>query len=48
MVTDDLRHRRLEVIAKHMDTEVTQEFDRTLATFNGHSPTSDTTTCATT
>ena len=36
MVTDDLRHRRLEVIAEHVDTEVTQEFDRTLATFNGH------------
>ena len=36
MIDDDLRQRRLEVIREHMDTEVTQEFDRTLATFNGH------------
>ncbi|RDH79028.1 ester cyclase [Mycolicibacterium moriokaense] len=36
MLDDDLRRRRLEVIREHMDTEVTQEFDRTLATFNGH------------
>ena len=36
MITDELRDRRLEVIREHMDTEVTQEFDRTLATFNGH------------
>jgi steroid delta-isomerase-like uncharacterized protein len=36
MITDDLRDRRLEVISEHMDTEVTKEFDRTLATFNGH------------
>ena len=36
MISDDLRRRRLEVIAEHMDTEVTKEFDRTLATFNGH------------
>ena len=36
MVSDDLRQRRLEVIREHMDTEVAQEFDRTLATFNGH------------
>ncbi|MGZ6777473.1 MAG: ester cyclase [Mycobacterium sp.] len=36
MIDDDLRRRRLEVISEHMDTEVTQEFDRTLATFNGH------------
>jgi steroid delta-isomerase-like uncharacterized protein len=36
MISDDLRQRRLEVIREHMDTEVTQEFDRTLATFNGH------------
>ena len=35
-ISDDLRQRRLEVIREHMDTEVTQEFDRTLATFNGH------------
>ena len=36
MIDDDLRQRRLELIREHMDTEVTQEFDRTLATFNGH------------
>ena len=36
MIADDLRQRRLETISEHMDTEVTQEFDRTLATFNGH------------
>lgn len=36
MLTDELRERRLEVIREHMDTEVTKEFDRTLATFNGH------------
>lgn len=37
MITDDLRDRRLEVIREHMDTEVTQEFDRTLATFKNDS-----------
>ena len=36
MLNDELRERRLEVIREHMDTEVTKEFDRTLATFNGH------------
>ena len=36
MITDDLRQRRLAVIREHMDTEVTKEFDATLATFNGH------------
>jgi steroid delta-isomerase-like uncharacterized protein len=36
MISDDLRQRRMAVIAEHMDTEVTKEFDRTLATFNGH------------
>ena len=36
MLDDDLRHRRLEIIREHMDTEVTKEFERTLATFNGH------------
>jgi hypothetical protein len=36
MVTDDLRQRRLAMIREHMDTEVTKEFDATLATFNGH------------
>src|SRR5215217_6058500 len=35
MITDDLRQRRLAVIREHMDTEVTKEFDKTLATFNG-------------
>jgi steroid delta-isomerase-like uncharacterized protein len=33
MITDDLRQRRLAVIREHMDTEVTKEFDATLATF---------------
>jgi steroid delta-isomerase-like uncharacterized protein len=37
MITDDLRDRRLEVIREHMDTEVTKEFDRTLATFKNDS-----------
>ena len=36
MITEELRRSRLEVITEHMDTEVTKEFDRTLATFNGH------------
>ncbi|BBY81890.1 ester cyclase [Mycolicibacterium pulveris] len=36
-MTDDLRQRRLEVIREHMDTEVTKEFDRTLATFKAGS-----------
>jgi steroid delta-isomerase-like uncharacterized protein len=36
MVSDDLRQRRLKVIEEHMNTEVTQEFSRTLATFDGH------------
>jgi hypothetical protein len=35
MITDELRQRRLDVIREHMETEVTKEFDRTLATFNG-------------
>jgi len=37
MITDELRKRRLEVIREHMDTEVTKEFDRTLATFRNES-----------
>ncbi|KUI46618.1 ester cyclase [Mycobacterium sp. GA-1199] len=37
MVTDALRQRRLEVIRVHMDTEVTKEFDATLATFKNES-----------
>ena len=36
MTTDDLRQRRLEVLEEHFRSEVAQEFDRTLATFNGH------------
>ena len=32
MITDDLRQRRLAIIREHMDTEVTKEFDATLAT----------------
>lgn len=36
MITDDLRERRLAVIKEHFDTEVSQDFDATLATFNGH------------
>ena len=36
MISDDLRERRLAVIREHMDTEVTHDFDQTLATFNGH------------
>ncbi|BBZ33233.1 ester cyclase [Mycolicibacterium confluentis] len=36
MVDEVLRERRLAVIREHMETEVTKEFDRTLATFNGH------------
>ena len=36
MHPDDLRERRLAVIAEHFASEVDQEFDRTLATFNGH------------
>jgi steroid delta-isomerase-like uncharacterized protein len=36
MDSDELRRRRLAVIREHMDTEVTHDFDRTLATFNGH------------
>lgn len=35
MVSDDLRQRRVEIIKEHMETEVSQEFDRTLETFNG-------------
>src|SRR6478752_6774723 len=37
MISDDLRDRRLAVIREHMDTEVTKEFDRTLATFKSES-----------
>jgi steroid delta-isomerase-like uncharacterized protein len=33
MLDDGLRQRRLALIQEHMDTEVTKEFDATLATF---------------
>jgi steroid delta-isomerase-like uncharacterized protein len=36
MEVEELRRRRLAVIREHMDTEVTHDFDKTLATFNGH------------
>jgi steroid delta-isomerase-like uncharacterized protein len=36
MISNDLRQRRLDIIEEHMNTEVTQEFDLTLGTFNGH------------
>ncbi|MDV3126495.1 ester cyclase [Mycobacterium sp. 21AC1] len=36
MISDELRRRRLEIVKEHMDTEVTKEFNATLATFNGH------------
>jgi steroid delta-isomerase-like uncharacterized protein len=36
MISDTLRQKRLELIREHMDTEVTHEFNKTLATFNGH------------
>jgi steroid delta-isomerase-like uncharacterized protein len=35
MISEELRQRRLAVIKEHMDTEVTHDFDRTLATFDG-------------
>jgi steroid delta-isomerase-like uncharacterized protein len=36
VISDDLRQRRLAVIKEHFDSEVSQDFDITLATFNGH------------
>ena len=36
MISDELRQRRLDVIDEHFRSEFDQEFDRTLATFNGH------------
>ena len=33
---DDLRRRRVALVEEHFRTEVSQEFDLTLATFNGH------------
>jgi steroid delta-isomerase-like uncharacterized protein len=37
MISDELRNSRLAVIKEHMETEVTQEFDQTLATFKSES-----------
>ena len=36
MISDELRQRRLNVIDEHFRSEVDQDFERTLATFNGH------------
>jgi steroid delta-isomerase-like uncharacterized protein len=36
MIDDALRRRRVELVQEHFRTEVTQEFDLTLATFDGH------------
>ncbi|MBV8860446.1 MAG: ester cyclase [Mycobacterium sp.] len=36
MLSDELRDRRKATVVEHMNTEVTKEFDRTLATFDGH------------
>jgi steroid delta-isomerase-like uncharacterized protein len=36
VITEELRERRLAIIRQHFETEVTQEFDVTLTTFNGH------------
>ena len=36
MISDELRQRRLDVIDEHFRSEIDQDFDRTLATFNGH------------
>jgi steroid delta-isomerase-like uncharacterized protein len=36
MDSDELRRRRLAVVEEHFATEVSQEFDKTLATFGGH------------
>jgi steroid delta-isomerase-like uncharacterized protein len=36
MTDDAMRQRRLDVLDEHFASEVAQEFDRTLATFNGH------------
>ena len=35
MLTDELRHRRSEVIEEHFRSEVDKDFERTIATFNG-------------
>ena len=36
MTSDQLRERRLVVLEEHFASEVAQDFDATLATFNGH------------
>jgi steroid delta-isomerase-like uncharacterized protein len=36
VISDDLRQCRLAVIKEHFDSEVSQDFEITLATFNGH------------
>lgn len=36
MVDGELRARRLAVLEEHFASEVDQDFDRTIATFNGH------------
>ena len=36
MISDDLRQCRLAVIKEHFDSEVSQDFEITLATFNCH------------
>jgi len=36
MIDDDMRRRRIETLEEHFASEVDQEFDRTLATFDGH------------
>jgi steroid delta-isomerase-like uncharacterized protein len=37
VISEELRQTRLAVIKEHMDTEVTHDFDRTLATFKSES-----------
>ncbi|MGI8938970.1 MAG: ester cyclase [Iamia sp.] len=36
MTTDELKQRRLEMLEEHFASEVEKEFDRTVATFDGH------------
>jgi steroid delta-isomerase-like uncharacterized protein len=36
MLTDELRQRRSAIIEEHFRSEVDKEFDRTIATFDGH------------
>jgi steroid delta-isomerase-like uncharacterized protein len=37
VISEELRQTRLAVVKEHMDTEVTHDFDRTLATFKSES-----------